>query len=674
MAYVPEQPDYELSPLTGMTRKHWLECAQFLLEGVFQHLKCDADPIVIPKQSEVTYPQPDDPKHRFQAAEFEGLARTFMAAAPVIEENPMAVCNGINLRDYYARQILLASDPESERFVGYISEITKEDGKKQYQQTVEGGALVVGLMQCREQIWNQYSAEEQKQVAKLISDYAHAQTIGHNWRFFNVLMLTFLKVSGFPIDEDILRDHLQHLMALYSGDGWYSDDPCYDFYNPWGYHFYGMLWCHWYGYDNEPELADIITRRNREFIENWPRFYSRDGHQLMWGRSLIYRFGASAALGAHFLSKDPILDPGFARRLASGNLLQFVSREDLFVNGVPCLGYYGPFDPLIQFYSCAASPFWVAKIFVALSLPKDSPFWTAEENEGFWPDLGSSSEVVELDGPGIRIVNHGKTGTTEVVTGKVPQHAPFYNQLAFNTSFCYEDENEEGANPINYSVRDHGGGGFRIPLSIGFNKFENGVMYRTLNMKAGGGANSMFTYVVNKGPERIDLAEIAIPGGVIRIDRVRLPYSNDLYLGHYALPHLDGKAALVSHDSIDGYPATKATIEGRSVFMAAVHGWDGLDVEVHSNGLNPEAEESSVIYAKRATDKDYGGMEILVTVMLHRVDNEDWSAGELMPIESLEVLPWAPSGQPCGVKLQLKSGESYLVDYGNVEGNLKGWC
>ena len=388
MAYSVENPDFEKSPYTGMTRDHWLECAKLLLDGVFQHVADDQSPIVIPKQSEVTYPQPEDPKHRFQAAEFEGLARTFMAAAPVIAEDPEVVSKGIKLRDYYAKQILLASTPESERFVGYITEITKEDGKKQYQQTVEGGALVVGLMQCKEQIWDQYSADEQALVAKLISDYAHSQTIGHNWRYFNVLMLTFLKVNGFEIQEEILKDHLQHIMALYSGDGWYSDDPCYDLYNPWGYHFYGMLWCHWYGYENEPELARIITERNNEFSKDWPKFYSREGKQLMWGRSLIYRFGCSAGLGAHFLSDNPVIDPGFARRLASANMLQFLGKEELFVNGVPCLGYYGPFDPLIQFYSCAASPFWVAKIFVALSLPKDSPFWTAEENDGFWGELG----------------------------------------------------------------------------------------------------------------------------------------------------------------------------------------------------------------------------------------------------------------------------------------------
>ncbi len=670
MAYRLTNPDFEKSPFTGMTREHWLDSAQFLVDGVFQHIDGMDDPIVIPKQSEVSYPLPDDPPHRYMAAEFEGLARTFMAAAPIIADRPEATSNGINLCDYYAHQILQATDPGSPRYVGSILEFTKEYGKMQYQQTVEGGALVVGLMQCREQVWDRYSEEEKKQVAALLSDYAHSQTIGHNWRFFNVLMLTFLKINGFEIDEAVLKDHLQHLMALYSGDGWYNDDPCYDLYNPWGYHFYGPLWCRWYGYEHEPELAEIIERRNREFIVNWPRFYSRDGKQLMWGRSLVYRFGCSAALGAHFLMDDPVLDPGFARRIASANMLQFITRDEVYVNGVPCLGYYGPFDPLIQFYSCAASPFWIAKIFVALSLPKDSPFWTAEENEGFWPELGERTETIELNGPGIQVVNRGDTGTTEILTGKVPQHAPYYNQLSFNCDYCYEDESTEGSNPVNYSVRDEISEGFRIPLTIGFNRFEDGVFYRTLNMKQGGGANSMLGYVVNKGPERIDLADIIVPGGVIRVDRVRMPLENQLHLGHYALPHLDGKAAVVESGSADGYKTLQASIEGRKVSMTSVYGWNSLQAAIHV-GKNAEARESTVVYADRTDAEKYAGMEVLITVMLHRQDGGEWTEDELMPIRAFEVLPWAPSGQPCGVRLELKEGRSFEIDFGNPEGKLR---
>lgn len=662
LAYRIENEDRSLSPFTGMTRQHWIDAAKHLADGIFQHVPDMDTPIVMPKQNEITYPQPDDPHHRFMAAEFEGLARTFMVTSPLIMEDPEIESNGLKLRDYYAGMILKATDPESPRYWGKITDFTQETGRMQYQQTVEGAALVISLMNSREYIWDTYTTEQQQQVADLLSDYAHNLTIGHNWRFFNVLMLTFLKVNGFAIDEVALEDHMQHLISCYAGDGWYLDDTNYDFYNPWGFHFYGPIWCKWYGYENAPEMAAIIEKRNKDFIKNWPRFFARDGKQLMWGRSLIYRFAASTAFGAHFLMNDPVLDPGHARRIASGNMLQFLGRDDLYVNGLPCLGYYAPFEPLVQFYSCAASPFWIAKVFVALTLPKDSPFWTAPENEGFWADLGKKSETVELEAPGMQVVNHGSTGTTELRTGKVFLHDTYYNQLQFNPDFTLEPETEVGANAANYSIRELGlGTGYRIPLNIAFNKIEGDVLYRQLNTQPVG-LGDPNKGGVNRGPERIDTADIIIPGGVIRVDRVRVPYRFELHLGHYALPHIGGEAAQVEINE----NLAIASIQGKKLAMHAIHGWDRIDSMLHEN-LNPEAEASTVLYTHRTREEDYGGMELKITVLLHRLDNGDWTEDELNPIESYQVLPFAPSGNALGVDLKLKDGREYLIDYGNLD-------
>ena len=658
------EPDMEKSPFTGMTRRHWLDAARFLTEGVFQYIDSIDDPVALPKQNSISYPQPNDPEHRFRAAESEGLARTMMAAAPVLVDDPDTVCSGLNLRDYYAHQILLATDPDSPRFWGRISDFTRETGRMQYQQTVEGAALVINLMATREQIWDKYSSNEKQQVAALLSDYAHSLTIGHNWRFFNVLMLTFLKLNGFAIDESILRDHLQHLLSNYVGNGWYIDDTNFDLYNPWGFHFYGPLWCRWYGFEHEPEVAAILEKHNRKFIETWPRFFSRDGKQLMWGRSIIYRFAASAAFGAHFLTKEPVLEPGFARRIASGNILQFLLRDDLYVNGLPCLGYYGPFEPLIQFYSCAASPFWLAKIFVALTLPEDSPFWLAQETEGFWPALEARTESVELPGPGIQVTNHGTTGTTELRTGKVQQHETYYNQLQFNPDFPLETETPEGANAASYSIREKGmGHEFRIPLNIAFNKIEENILYRVQNTQPVGLGDPM-KGGINRGPERIDLVDIPVPGGVIRVDRVRVPYRYELHLGHYALPHIDGKPAEVQPS---GNGLTASIGDGRKLAMMPLYGWDRVAFALH-NGLHPEAPDSTVLYSERSRDEDYSGMEVFATVMLHRIDGGDWTEDELYPVHSLEVIPWAPSKTACGVRLELKDGRNFMIDYGHVDG------
>jgi hypothetical protein len=61
-------------------------------------------------------------------------------------------------------------------------------------------------------------------------------------------------------------------------------------------------------------------------------------------------------------------------------------------------------------------------------------------------------------------------------------------------------------------------------------------------------------------------------------------------------------------------------------------------------------------------------MEVFVTVLLHRIDGGEWTQDQLHPVESCEILDWAPSGNACGVRLKLKTGQTYQIDYGCVDG------
>jgi len=661
MHFEVRNPDLKQSPYTGMNRNHWIDSAKFLIDGVFKHIQSFESPIVLPKQHEVTYPKQGDPIWKFKAAEYEGLARIFMAAAPVINECPDWESHGYNVKDYYANQILRATDPNSPNYLWKVSELRQKFGSQHYQHTVEGAALVIGLMACKKQIWDQYSQAQKDQVANFLNDYAHNRTLGHNWRFFNVMMLTFLKINGYPIDEIALKDHLQHLMSYYTGDGWYRDHLDFDFYIPWAFQFYGPLWCSWYGYEYEPDIAHIIEERHSEFMKTYPLFFSRKEHQLMWGRSIIYRCAASAPFGAAFLLKKTNVDPGWARRITSGNLLQFLARDDVFYQGIPCLGFYRSFEPLVQFYSCAASPFWLSKIYVALTLPADSDFWTAVENEGEWDNKICRFKTTMLRGPGLHITNQLKSSTSELRPGKVLNKMPYYNRLSYNTEFLWEDNAPEGATAMTYSLKEFGDEkDFTVPLILGFNREESGVLYRQFNMGMG---DDYF------GPTRIDLADIIIKNGVLRVDRLKIGVKHELHLGHFGMPHLNEKKPSIKLFEVDGYPGISASIEGRQLALLAVHGWSEVNSMEHV-GRNPETERSTVIYAKRIRKTDYSGMELLITVLLHKVTEEPWSNDELNPIKSLEMMPWTSSNSPCGAKIILKDGRFFEIDFGNLEGHL----
>lgn len=663
MMFVPQQLDFEKSPFTGFTRAHWVQSAEWLLTGVLAHVKKVDDPLVFPKRSEMTYPKPGAAWFVLRAEELEGLARTFLIAAPLIEGKPELTIHGIAVREYCARQILAACDPASPRYMGKAKEVERANEGRPAQQLVEVAALCIGLMSARGAIWERYSPGERDLIAACLHDYAHAKTYPHNWRFFNVLTGAFLQVHGYAVDEAAMDAHLRALMAYYAGDGWYRDGVEFDYYSAWAFQFYGPIWCDWIGYRTRPEVAALIERRHAELMAVYPYFFGRGGESLLWGRSAAYRCAAASPLTVAFRLRHTPLDPGWARRIASGNLMQFLGREDLWVDGIPSLGFYGPHDAVLQGYSCAASPFWLAKIYQALSLPADSPFWTAVENEGVWPTLGHEARTVVLPGPGLTATLHGATGAAECRPGKVVLGQPWYQRLEFNSAFPWEADDVRGPTAMNYSLRRLGEGtkpaeveDFVAPSTIKYGGVRDSVLYRQIVFR---GVSPMPDVI-------IDLADIIFSGGVVRIDRVRADGAYELQLGHFGLPHGGGTAATVT--AWKGEDAGRSFVSARGsgnrgLLLASYHGWDRVGARAHS-GKNVEAEESTVLHAVRVREQRAPEADWLVTVMRHRTDRGDWCR------EDADLIAWAEPRGLAEFVVEFKNGDVRTVDFGDLEGRL----
>jgi len=110
-AFEIREPDFDLSPLTGMTRKHYLDCARYVLGRAFRHVASPDRPLSFPLVPGKTYPQPGDPPWRHRAHEFEAIERTFTLAGPLLHVDPAAAINNVSLRDYYCRQVYNAFTP-----------------------------------------------------------------------------------------------------------------------------------------------------------------------------------------------------------------------------------------------------------------------------------------------------------------------------------------------------------------------------------------------------------------------------------------------------------------------------------------------------------------------------------------------------------------------------------
>ena len=389
MIFKPAETDYALSPYTGLTRKSWTEAAKYLLRGVFGNIASSSAPIVLPRnETEVTYPHKYAEGNRLKiekmAEIFEGLTRTMFIAAPLIHDDPNTEVCGYLLRDYYSKQILRSCTRGDENFVGYFEDLKElsvdksENSFSIFQQTVETCALVICLDICREEIWERYTRAEKDIIANLLLSYAHESTVAQNWRFFNMLVMAFLHKEGYEIKKNVMAEHASAVLGYYAGDGWYRDGHSFDYYSCWAFNVYAPIWNKWYGYENLPYIAEKFERNSNELMKTYPDMFDRDGYAVMWGRSCVYRNAATSPLSENFLLKNPSADPGLARRIASGALLQFLSREDFLLNGIPSMGFYRQFTPLIQGYSCAESVYWLGKAFLCLALPANHPFWTTK--------------------------------------------------------------------------------------------------------------------------------------------------------------------------------------------------------------------------------------------------------------------------------------------------------
>ncbi len=81
MKFTVENPDYKVSPYTGMGREHWLDACEFLLEGIFSNLSSAEElPLCRRVEFRVSYPSENSSPTKIYAEKFEGDRRGWQEA------------------------------------------------------------------------------------------------------------------------------------------------------------------------------------------------------------------------------------------------------------------------------------------------------------------------------------------------------------------------------------------------------------------------------------------------------------------------------------------------------------------------------------------------------------------------------------------------------------------
>ena len=611
------KPDYQLSPLTGMTRQHWMDAATNLLDGAFSYIHTLDDPMRFPKQPGKSYPTDG----KFNKTEnLEGLCRTMFVAIPLLKENPDLVLNGIKVGDYYRQQLRNMSDPSKS---GYIQHL--KGGPSQT--LVEFGALALSLTVMPEIIWEPLTQKEKDDLAALMLSYGNGPTIGSNWRFFNIFVMSFFKNQGYEVKDGYIDELLQKSLAQYRGYGWYNDSPAYDYYSMWAFQMYGMIWAHYYGEKFNPEAGRQFVSNFRDLVPNYPYMFAEDGKMNMYGRSITYRIAAAVPFPLMGWLNDPSINYGWMRRIASSTLLQFLENPALMEDRVPTLGFYGAFEPAVQIYSCRGSVYWMGKAFLGLLLPADNPFWTAIENNGAWEKELQSGKVYNkfMEGSNTLVTNYPNSGTSEIrawcheTVAKDWQKfrsTENYNKLSYNTAFPWMADSPDGKVSMNYAVLNDKQE-WEVLRLYTFKKFEDGIYYRDAELET--------------NPEiKFRLADIPLPNGILRVDKVSFPITTELHYGHYSLPELESPI-VTKEQKAGGYTAYCMDNGAYQTALINLQGWSEVEF-VQTEGLHPVSNKCSVINVATT----HSGDKVFITLQLWKKSGKPFTKKELAPVKSFK--------------------------------------
>lgn len=428
------------SPYTGWTREHWVHLAEKLIGGYLDTLD---ETTFMPVIGDRLPMNPHLETCAVYAME-EFFDRHLIMAAAWLKGTGVTRAPGWkhDLAESYRNAILLGTTEDSAHPWGPLAP-----------HSAFGNGLAMAILIAPEYFWEPFTPEQQMNIGRFMKRLAVHSSHDNNHWYFHLAAVPILDRCGIAYDAAYFAEKWDRLIGWYRGDGWYLDgsNDAYDYYNHWGFHYFNLLlysgcetWRNRYG--------EHIREATRAFLTTYPLFFSAEGSSVPWGRSLVYRHALLAPLvWAEYAGISP-LSPGLSRRIASGNLRYFfqdngkavLSNDDLLIPG------YLELNPnLLETYNDQGSGYWSSTAFIALALPPEHPFWTADE-EALPADEGQSV-LRRIDGP--KFLLHQQAGRARLFCFEQPRKSPAwqlsikYGQHVFDGALGFGLVGEAGTDP-----------------------------------------------------------------------------------------------------------------------------------------------------------------------------------------------------------------------------------
>jgi len=301
----------------------------------------------------------------FRMAALEGFSRVLWGLAPLL-----AGGGSSPLTDRMVAGLAHGTDPAHPAYWGV--------GGDRDQRQVEMAAMALALLLKPEVFWDRLDDGGRDRLASWLGTINAVELPPTNWEFFRVLVNLALKTLGRPHSADRLAAGLGFIDALYRDDGWYIDETNYDLYNPFAFHFYGLVYARFQAAE-DPERCARFRRRARQFAGQFVPWFAGDGSIVAQGRSLTYRFAAASFFSACAFAGEEVLPWGVLKGLVLRHLRWWFDQPILDTEGLLTIGYRYPNLILAEQYNSPGSPYWALKTYLVLALPAEHPFWTSAE-------------------------------------------------------------------------------------------------------------------------------------------------------------------------------------------------------------------------------------------------------------------------------------------------------
>lgn len=247
---------------------------------------------------------------------------------------------------------------------------------------VEMFSLLFFLYMNKEQIPNSFFIENETNLKKWFLKI-NKLNYRNNWIWFKILVNVILyKLELIKYDYNFINEMIHIVDSQYYDRGIYRDgaEGQIDYYNSFSFHFYSLIYVKLMK-EVDIENCNKFIERAKEFSIFYVNYFSDDGRNIPYGRSLIYRFGVLAFWGVSVFSGEKIIELGYAKDIICKNLSEWLEQDIYYEDGYLNAGYYYNNFNILENYNAYGSVYWCLKVFILLYLKDNEEFWKIERKD-----------------------------------------------------------------------------------------------------------------------------------------------------------------------------------------------------------------------------------------------------------------------------------------------------